>query len=803
MKSQVPCFLLNYFVLILINLITVTHGQVNQPSSNGLPRQVPSIVSVSAATASINDIYKFCYPRDIRGYAYPLGQKSPNGPAPLSMSSLIAILEQLEGHRDLQDPIAMARWLLSRFRIDDLVYYRNYRDFAQEPGAQKQAEILSIPLRLREAPAVHENILTDDQACLLYFMLSHTVNGTQPDRSIQNGIDREMGVVNVNHHQSHAVAPGRLLLAFLSTSTVTADIETGDIVNELIRHDPNLVSFKSKKLNPTFLSLADTWAGGVLYDKEVSLEAKKFGATGEWNTSQCSLEYRLVKGFRSIAVSKGSLAELRGSIDGILIGKKFTELVKSSSTGYNPRLSSLLRQYYSANGLGDQYTSYCSRTTLQGELSSNLREQAKGYLALLLTLIKNSIPSENDVNYYIDQTASDFESALQESQRTLDDDLCRRDPVRKNCETPMDVTFVLDIDNEFEQQVQIITKIATSLETWKWGSSITIVANTRGGGSYMMDSYTTSNDGLSRISWNTTDTGCTLCRLAFLDRLNFGGSPVPPDQLLRLANQTLRDIQQGKNSLSGAPARPLVIFNFGSIRRSLTDQRAFDSAYWDLRSGHRESSIFIVGKERETPEYMKSIATEVIDGQSPDPSGVASKLLLRMCQSSLVLQYPDCRKEASSGYSYNGFVSPNGIQYVAMFPEFFLKSYNVEFEISSPTGTPLRVCSSRGQAQPDLEDKNCFKIDKEPQAYKSKNPCYRYGLHDCPAYFWTIEGTDQTAGGSGIRCRDEKCSSLNQIPYKISHTGIACSSALTTLSLQTPYALILFIAIAVAFYNFV
>ena len=807
---------LSFLFYCLLLLITCTNGQFQQQpatsSANGngngamgQPRQNALPAAQSASTASSSDIYKYCYPRDTRGYSYPLGQRSPNGPIPLSMSSLISILEKLESNTiELRDPASMARWLLSRFRLDDLVYYGGYRDFNQDPNSQRRAEILSIPLRLREAPVVYNNdLLNDDQACLLYFMMSHNVNRTQ------NRPTREMGVVSINYHTSHAVSPGRLLISFLLIASSPGDIETSEILAELVRNDINLISqfnSKSRSLNPTYLSLADLWAGGVLPDKEVGLDAKKFGASGEWMTNSsfnCPIEYRLARGnSKSIAVSKGSLAEIRGAIDGILIGKKYIELTKSisSSSSYSARLSSLLRQYYSPDGLGDSYTSYCSRSTLQGELSSGLRDQAKGYLARLLTRIKNSVPSDNDFNYFIDTTASDFESALQESQRPIDDDVCGNDFAPKPyCETPVDATIVLDLDNEYEKQVEIISKLATSMKTWKWGSSINLVTGTRGGGMYSSDSYSSSSDGLSRISWNSTDASCTLCRLSYLDRNNFGGTPVPPDQLLRLVNQTLRDIQLGKGSLPGAPARPLVIFNFGSVRRSISDQRSFDSAHWDLRYGHRETSIFIVGKDRDTPDYMRYIASEVIDAQAPDVSGIVRKLLTKMCQSSLVLQYPDCRREASSGYTYTGYVSPNSIVHVAMFPEQFIKSYNIEFEMSSPTSTPLKVCYRRGSPLPNDDERNCAKLDKEPIIYHTKNPCYRYGLHDCPAFYWTIEASDQTASSNGIRCRDERCASLNQIPFKISHNGIACSSAFSSLSINLSSHLILTFIISLIF----
>lgn len=802
------------FTYCLLLLLTLADGQFQQQQqqpatssangngANGQPRQSNPFLALSASTASSSDLYKYCYPRDTRGYSYPLGQRSPNGPVPLSMSSLISMMEKLESSTiELRDPVSMARWLLSRFRVDDLVYYGGslgYRDFNQDPNSQRRAEILSIPLRLREAPVVYNNdLLSDDQACLLYFMLSHTVNRTQ------NRPTREMGVVSVNHHTSHAVSPGRLLISFLLIASSPGQIETSEILAELVRNDVNLISqfnSKSRSLNPTYLSLADLWAGGVLYDTEVPLDAKRFGASGEWMTNSsfnCPIEYRLARGnSRSIGVSKGSLAEMRGAIDGILMAKKYVELTKSmsSSSSYSARLSSVLRQYYSADGFGDQYTSYCSRSTLQGELSSGLRDQAKGYLALLLTRIKNSVPYDNDFNYFIDTTASDFEGALQESQRPIDDDVCANDFAPKpTCETPVDATLVLDLDNEFEKQVEIVSKLATTLNTWKWGSSINLVTGTRGGGIYSSDSYSSpsSSDGLSRISWNSTDASCTLCRLSYLDRNNFGGTPVAPDQLLRLVNQTLRDIQLGKSSLSGAPARPLVIFNFGSARRSISDQRSFDSAHWDLRYGHRETSIFIVGKDRDTPDYMRWIASDVIDAQAPDVTGIVRKLVSKMCQSSLVLQYPDCRREPSSGYSYTGYVSPSSIVHVAMFPEQFIKSYNIEFEISSPTSTPLKVCYRRGSPLPNDDERNCAKLDKEPIIYHTKNPCYRYGLHDCPAFYWTIEASDQTASSNGIRCRDERCASLNQIPFKISHSGITCSSAISSLGLSLSYHLIL------------
>lgn len=143
----------------------------------------------------------------------------------------------------------------------------------------------------------------------------------------------------------------------------------------------------------------------------------KFGAAGKWNSTNCQTEYTLTSNS-----SRGSLAEIRGGIDGFIIGQKAKEVADS---GARFKLSQLLRMYYSPKGLFDDQTSVCRRDMASSQLNQ-IKEQVKNYMSAYAQLVLKVPTDENRVSFFVDNAGSDWDNAVRLATQTVaaDRDWC-------------------------------------------------------------------------------------------------------------------------------------------------------------------------------------------------------------------------------------------------------------------------------------------------------------------------------------------------------------------------------------------
>ena len=754
------------------------------------PSEVTGI-SLRLNTVFESKIRQECYKLDMRAQPFPLGQINPAGPVGNSMENFISIIEKLEEAlgRNQHRPDVIARMLLSRFRIDELIYNPLGYMFHQDPQAKGLNTVTEAMLEAAETsiPDFPEDALTGDEKCSLYYMLSHTINQTalpsdrrvymaapkppinypqSNEQSRRQNLNsrfptqpqpqqitgqvrltedaREQGVVGFRNHPYHAIAPARLLLGIIAANGRSQEISTQELARLVRAQDPQQPNDREPPVRegliniPLMVTLGELWAYGVT--PSFYKDSNRIGAKGTWNTTLCQVSYQL-----DINYTRASIAELRGGIDGFLLGKRSVEVLKEGS---NFRLSSLLRQYYSPSGLFDEFTSVCYRERIQSE-TSGLKEQVKSYLRVWYPVLQLGM-DENRRNQLVEESSRAFEEALRVAQDQYPEerDWCRPQKFDTGinsalCETQSDAVIIVDLEGETTEQMEIVRRVSNELDMRKYGSSITLLANTKGGGH---DTY--SSDGLSRICWNSTNRACPSCRFAFMDKQNYGyGFRNTPDILFRAANNSLRDLKEGTKDQIAVNGRPLVIFNYGSIKKPSGDKRAFESAQWDMKYSHRDVPLLMVGprSEEETLKVFAYDDTNDIFGLDPDVSGVTQKLSKRICETPAVIQHPRCRQETSNGVSFTGFVSRGKKQYWAMYPEFFLKSYNIAFEVKAVNG-PIKVCYRRGYPKPEEDERNCKKLDPagdNSYIMRSANPCYKFDLYNCPPFYFTIIGLNE------------------------------------------------------------
>lgn len=567
---------------------------------------------------------------------------------------------------------------------------------------------------------------------------------------------REFGVVSFRNDEDHAIAPARVLIGIIAASRAVSVTRVEDLLKPSQNINLEDIKRRDAEIDAVLaVTVGDIWAFGAA-PSDVEKGTSRFGATGKWNSTICQTEYVLTS-----KTSRGSLAEIRGGIDGLLLGRKAKEVLAS---GARFKLSGLLRQYYSPHGLFDDYTSVCQRGSVSSSLTS-LKDQVKNYMyAYIPLMLGGGGYDENRINGYVEDTSSDWDNAIRQAVQTENDDRAWCDSAREAsssslstqnnqvCETPSDVIVMVDLEEEIEQQMELVTKIANGLDMRKHGSSMTIVASTRGGGS----DYST--EGLSRIAWNSTSRGCVTCRLAWADKSNYG-TPLgkQPDILLNNINTTLRDLKADKADERGAPGKPFLFFNYGFTKKPSGDTSKFYRAKYDLRTNHRDVPLIVIGKgngdDLEEFAYNKE---DVLEADKPESNELAKDILKRICQTPATFQYEECAVTTSNQEAYDGYVTPGTKQYWAMYPEYFLKSFTVTFEFTATNG-PIKVCYRRGTPRPEEDERNCQQVKPGEAAiiFRVRNPCHKYSLSDCYPFYFTVIGLREGTVSVNNKCKGE------------------------------------------------
>lgn len=203
------------------------------------------------------------------------------------------------------------------------------------------------------------------------------------------------------------------------------------------------------------------------------------------------------------------------------------------------------------------------------------------------------------------------------------------------------------------------------------------------------------------------------CRLAWADRSTFGSTlRNSPDQLLRAINVTMRDLKKGRAEELATPGKSFVFMNFGSFKKPTGDRKRYEAEKLDLWVNHRDVPLLMVGQGNSVD--LKELAyhdNDIFETDTPDPEYLAKRIVERVCKTPVTIQHPKCWSETSSGSEVSGFITPGRKQYWAMYPEYFIKSFNVEFKvtfflITFPSFSPLSFLLPL----PDTNSNNLFPV---------------------------------------------------------------------------------------------
>ncbi|XP_037076355.1 uncharacterized protein LOC119097419 [Pollicipes pollicipes] len=330
----------------------------------------------------------------------------------VSMDQLIGLVERLEHAQGAQfmSPQRITATLLRRFRYDGIIDQNVNQEISTylEPFTFIQPENAKFQMLQRLINLDNTNFPEDDftleEKCTMHWLLSHSVNETErddendfcgrasrrrraprrygsrsrsrsgssssgsggqvsggfvgnvPDEQASN-CPLEMGVV----YSPYGPVAAGTLIAGMAAGLSEQDVSVADVVGS------DTLTLQELTQQQRSLQLNNIWAATLAGDvAQTALHYEGRGGNnapavlgpgGFWNSTYCPHEYSLAS---RASVTAMTNAEIYGGIDGYLIGSQLKDW--SHRSGF--RLSSVLRMYYSADGVSyDRRFRACDRLT--------------------------------------------------------------------------------------------------------------------------------------------------------------------------------------------------------------------------------------------------------------------------------------------------------------------------------------------------------------------------------------------------------------------------------------------------------
>ncbi|KAF7490075.1 hypothetical protein SSS_04752 [Sarcoptes scabiei] len=717
-----------------------------------------------------------------------------------SMETLIDYIERLEDVlanttdsllSTFRNPDDIARLLLHRFHFEDI----DFSNFdTTSVAAQKRSEIDTIILGRSTLVKMDyyfpDYIYNDQELCTLLFMFSHIfLNQTEQEIYSRNRRDtyvfgggqsrtfgygqssssssfsqypiREKGVVTFRQDPQEAIAPARVLIGIIAALTKSYKVSVKEIAALMGKQDfPDPI-----QLNDPFLatSLANIAGTAAFYDssnnnmnnRQLYDERLVFGVKGQWLDTTCCNYYALTDPISKMNVlrysSRGSMAQIRGAIDGYIIGKHLKKIDCSRL-----RLSTILRSYYSLPhsrfGENDLGVSYCNRLEEKPQMN-DLTNEINNY-GTLYKYVQDQDQFELKTNLF----TSIFDRALQTQS-----DICRNRPssnMDRNspCETPSDLLFVIDPKMEnMNTTSRLINEIISKINRFSSRSgSISIFVNTNTRTNVQLPSGPNGWP-LASLLYNSTNIGSVTCSIN-QDNFNF---PVQPNfgKFFRQLNQTVFNYKawSPRRTWSNAlPSLNVIVIDYDSLRTTSDsrDRQDYEHFRKSLKFDNPDVRYLIISNSKSFEEILDRKDSDLMSFRQQQ---IGTNFEKRICDNPATLIYHQCHEKPSDGAIFNGFISPGYKQNYAMYPEYFIKSFDIEFRIRAVDGG-MKYCFDR-EFPPRERPENCKELSMGSEDIISlSNPCYRENIYSCRPFYFTFWGKEKTTP-----CKEIGCQALDQI----------------------------------------
>lgn len=427
---------------------------------------------------------------------------------------------------------------------------------SQEQHTEKINEInTGILQRMSDVPTTYyfpDYIFNDNEKCSLVGMFSHIyLNHTEElnrrrratysitrsypnnqNQNLNNPIQspyqlvnpiQEKGVVTFRQDRSEAIAPSRVLYGIVAAYTQNA-VTDG---KQILKSDDDRLTGVTIKDPVLAVTLGSLQGSAILFRSSPQLDERMvFGVTGVWQNSTCCTYYSL-DGVDSksklVHSSRGSLAQLRGALDGYIIGNYLTK-VSTKPT----KLSTILKSYYSRPHLTvNDFVSYCDRGNHK-PTSQDMTDVANNYKTLYSVKIEQEFDWINNGftgaldkaavvqgNFVIDRT----KLLLIRDYSTHTDKTCNQVRPSTNMDknspsdTPADVIFVVDPKSQYiNKTMSIIAEASGRLNRIsKYSGRVSVFVNTNSRSNVELPG---SSGGWPLSAWiyNSSSLGSVMCQ---------------------------------------------------------------------------------------------------------------------------------------------------------------------------------------------------------------------------------------------------------------------------------------------------
>jgi hypothetical protein len=141
------------------------------------------------------------------------------------------------------------------------------------------------------------------------------------------------------------------------------------------------------------------------------------------------------------------------------------------------------------------------------------------------------------------------------------------------------------------------------------------------------------------------------------------------------------------------------------------DRNDYNNYKDQLRYRHRDVKYLSVATNQ---DLFKDILRDDTDKDIPGTVGspnlnIGPSFARKICDNPATFQYNDCNRRRSDNVQYVGYVTPGYKQNWAMYPEFFLKSFNIKFSFKAEDGD-IKVCYDRQFPPERTEEYYCKEI---------------------------------------------------------------------------------------------
>lgn len=216
---------------------------------------------------------------------------------------------------------------------------------------------------------------------------------------------REYGVGSFRFDRDQAITLNRLLIGLIAGTLSGRGASVLSIVSKLYAQRGAQFSTPTMKTDEIVDPLIALTLGNILaISAHLDESYDNIGITGSWNSQSCGTDYSL----NSPRISYATLSQVRGGIDGYLIGQLMNKLQASKRSKL--KLSQILRFYYHPIGARSMAIGYCLRP--QSSIDENAIRQNALNIIRIIEASKDSTVEDREFEFALQKVNPGFDNAI-------------------------------------------------------------------------------------------------------------------------------------------------------------------------------------------------------------------------------------------------------------------------------------------------------------------------------------------------------------------------------------------------------